>query len=167
MVYPEVEQRRGMLRVLLARIEANTAPGLLLSATEVHALGAEVALTPRASEQRFIRLLEEGYIRATRQKDGRLYYQLAQAPFGGAYVTDLTDKGLRAIDLLPPENSVEGVAAALEDYLQRVDQDMQLPPEEKARKRTALERMRDVLRDTATKVGPRVLGELITRGIGM
>ena len=167
MAYPEVDRRRAMLLALASELDASPPVGQLLAAPNVHDLGAGAGLAPREAERTFMRLLDEGYLRATPQKDGRLYSLLmATGGFNTAFVTDLTDKGLRAIGALPPEDSVEGIVAALEDYLQRVDEEP-APPEEKERKRTAVKDVIKALRTTATEVGSKVLAELLKSGMGL
>ena len=154
-----------MLRLLRAKIEEGEGQLKPLWKTDVHELGREIGLNPRRAERIFIRLLVEGYVRARPQRDGRLYFGADQEPFLGAAVEDLTDKGLREVGALPPEAAVEGLLAALEEHLRRLEEDPDLSPPEKERQRTVLRRMRDVVRDTAVEVGPKLLVEVLTKGM--
>ncbi len=165
MVYPEVENRRKLLESLYAKLSASAEAPLMIWGADLSSAGRDLGLSETETFRLFRRLASNGFVRLAQQGDP--YIISINGEFIGVLVDDLTDAGLRAINLLPPENSIEGVLAVLEDYLQQVSQDPQLSPEEKARRRTTLQRMRDVLRDTATAVGPKILVELMTRGLGM
>ena len=81
--------------------------------------------------------------------------------------TDLTDKGLRSIDLLPPENPIEGLVAILEEQLQQIEQDPDLSEEERGRKRTAIRRMIEGVYGFGMEFGTKVAAELLSKGIGL
>jgi hypothetical protein len=166
MVYEEIEHRRAMLQALHAELEATDEQDLLITTGKVQQFGEQIGLSPRPAVRLFVRLIEEGYIRTQRTSAGALYNGIDAAPFISAIVLDLTDEGMRLIDLLPAEDSVEGVVKALEAYLQQVEEE-EAPAEEKERKRTAIQKAITGLRAVAVEVGPKLLAEAMWKGMGM
>ncbi|HET8627142.1 MAG TPA: hypothetical protein VFL91_06970 [Thermomicrobiales bacterium] len=167
MIYAEVEQRRHMLQALYEMIEENTEPLLHLTHQDVAQLGSVVGLSQSQADRLFIRLLEAGFIRAVRQCNGRLFYGADQRPFLGAVVEDLTDKGLREIAVLPPENSYEALVTGLERYITQLERDPAMSEEQKQRQVSKWRALLGTLREVGVDFGAKVAGEVIKGTMGL
>jgi hypothetical protein len=133
--------------------------GLNLNACDVGNLGGQIGLDHDEAVRLFRRLVGEGYLRAQQ------HAVTSDDPFGYYFVEDLTDKGLRAIQQLPPEDSIDGITAVLEEYMQKIETDPQLTPTEKAQKRGAVQTVAQSIRAFAIEIGPKVAAEMLARGL--
>ena len=162
MAYEEVEKRQRLLTALHARIEAETiGQGLQVDSRSLHELATAIGLTGSEAASLFRRLAREGYL------DIPWSNALMTDSFGTFMVRDLSDKGLRAINLLPSENPIDGITAALEEYLQRIEDDPDVPEEDKSRKRAVIRRTIDGVRTFALEFGPKLAAELLSKGMGV
>jgi hypothetical protein len=167
MVYEEVEIRRTMLRSLQQMLVDSAKTGVDIDRNAMTRLADELGLGQKDSARLFLRLFREGYLRLSPMSDGSPYASLPdEIGFYYAVIEDLTDKGMREINLLPPQESVDGLLSALEAKLNEVEQEP-LPPEEKERKRKALSDMISSVRDLAVEFGAKVTAEVIAKSMGI
>lgn len=156
--YEEVEQRKGILLAIEARLR--TTDGTLgIDAEDVYAMGQGLGLDRREALRLFQRLLREGYL------DARLLGRAFSETSGRAAITDLTDKGLRAINRLPADDPIAGLTAVLEEYLIGIEADPDLSQDEKARKRGVVRQVLGSVRAFALEIGPKIAAEVLLKGM--
>ena len=162
MSYPEVDLRRQALQAVHARVAGSDTPFFEVWYEDVPSLVGDPANLPSQAQQRFWQLVQEGYIRAE---------ELGASRFGSATwvarVTGLTDKGLREIGVLPPEDAYTALVAGLERRIAEIEEDPAIPPEEKQRQVSWWRSALGSLGDLAKEVGPSVVGEVVKRSLGL
>ena len=132
---------------------------MCLGIDDIDRIGAELGWEQSEAKMRLRRLIKEGFI------DGGDYFGFAEPPFTFIRIEALTDKGLREIRLLPPAESIERIPEALRRLLGDIENNPHLSTAERERKRKSLATTIDGLTETARELGPRVVAEVIWRGM--
>ncbi|MDP9352769.1 MAG: hypothetical protein M3P51_14695 [Chloroflexota bacterium] len=163
-IFREVADRTAMLSEIHLLVEgSNDDEALEIDEEQIAAIGAKRGLDQRRSLRLFKRLVEENYIRVRPTAKG--LYVTTNGGFQWANVEDLTDKGLREIHVLPPEESLQGAIAALTQVLERLQADPGLDKSERDERAAKVRQAIAVLTETGRVVGQEVLGEAIKRGV--
>lgn len=166
-IFREVADRRAMLSEVHICVEGSEQELPLLMTEQIAEMGAKQGLDERRAVRLFRRLVEEKFIRVRPTKDSP--YMETDSGFWGAFVEDLTDKGLREIHVLPPEQSLEGLITALTRVLEEVQADSTLKQEERNERAAKVHQAIAALAEMGKAVPPQVLGNAISHvffGVG-
>jgi hypothetical protein len=167
-MYEEIENRRKMLELVNQRIREHDEPGTIdIRYSTVRAFGDQLGISNREAERLFVRLLKGGYLHVVRANGGRdLYIDERQNQFDVAFISDLSDKGMLALGLLPPSDSVEGIREVLEALVSQIDESSS-SEDEKERKKSAVRTFLDGLGIFVREMGTAVAIDAVKKGIGL